>query len=80
VDEAKYDRQLRLWGVQGQQRLQQACILLVNADATGSETLKNLVLPGVGNIAVLDDKLVVDDDLGRSSLCLHHTLTHAYTQ
>lgn len=42
----KYDRQLRLWGGSGQKALMEANILLVNASATGTETLKNLVLPG----------------------------------
>lgn len=42
----KYDRQLRLWGSGGQKALMEANILLVNAGATGTETLKNLVLPG----------------------------------
>lgn len=42
----KYDRQLRLWGGSGQKALMEANILLVNAGATGTETLKNLVLPG----------------------------------
>jgi len=42
----KYDRQLRLWGGAGQKALMEANILLVNASATGTETLKNLVLPG----------------------------------
>lgn len=42
----KYDRQLRLWGSAGQKALMEANILLVNAGATGTETLKNLVLPG----------------------------------
>lgn len=42
----KYDRQLRLWGGSGQRALMEANILLVNASATGTETLKNLVLPG----------------------------------
>lgn len=44
----KYDRQLRLWGPSGQKALMEAHILLVNASATGTETLKNLVLPGGG--------------------------------
>lgn len=42
----------------------EAHILLVNADATGSETLKNLVLPGVGRFTVMDDGIVTAADCG----------------
>jgi amyloid beta precursor protein binding protein 1 len=58
----KYDRQLRLWGAGGQRRLMQSHILLVNADAVGTETLKNLVLPGVGKFTILDNKLLTPQD------------------
>lgn len=44
----KYDRQLRLWGARGQRALMESHILLVHAGPTGTELLKNLVLPGVG--------------------------------
>jgi amyloid beta precursor protein binding protein 1 len=60
----KYDRQLRLWGPSGQRALMHSHILLIKADATGTETLKNLVLPGVGHFTVLDDKMVTEEDLG----------------
>lgn len=60
----KYDRQLRLWGANGQRALMNSRILLVNADAVGTETLKNLVLPGVGHITVLDNNVVTHEDLG----------------
>jgi amyloid beta precursor protein binding protein 1 len=60
----KYDRQLRLWGPNGQKKLSEASILLINATAAGTETLKNLVLPGVGYFTILDDKLVEERDLG----------------
>jgi NEDD8-activating enzyme E1 regulatory subunit len=56
----KYDRQLRLWGATGQRALAQTCVVLVRATAAGTETLKNLVLPGIGHVAVLDDC----DDIG----------------
>lgn len=62
----KYDRQLRLWGAHGQRALAAASILLVGADAVGAETLKNLVLPGVGRFAVLDGALTGDADIGTS--------------
>jgi hypothetical protein len=47
--EQRYDRQLRLWGAQGQAALENAHVLLINSGtgAVGIETLKNLVLPGM---------------------------------
>ncbi|CAM9327233.1 unnamed protein product [Scytosiphon promiscuus] len=60
----KYDRQLRLWGGGGQKALMEANILLVNASATGTETLKNLVLPGVGRFTILDAEDVQPLDQG----------------
>lgn len=36
----------RLWGDKGQDALEAAHILLINATAVGCEVLKNLVLPG----------------------------------
>ena len=38
----KYDRQLRLWGASGQRALGETTIVLINATASGTETLKNL--------------------------------------
>lgn len=51
----KYDRQLRLWGADGQAALGNTCVILVNASAVGTETLKNLVLPGVGAFQVVSE-------------------------
>jgi amyloid beta precursor protein binding protein 1 len=51
----KYDRQLRLWGAKGQRALGETSVVLIRATAAGTETLKNLVLPGVGHFHVLDD-------------------------
>ena len=58
----KYDRQLRLWGASGQRALSETCVVLIRATASGTETLKNLVLPGVGSIFVLDDVACYCDD------------------
>ena len=49
----KYDRQLRLWGKHGQMALADAHIALVGAGATATETMKNLVLPGIGAFTVV---------------------------
>ena len=52
----KYDRQLRLWGATGQHALsQETCIWLIRATAAGTETLKNLILPGIASFMILDD-------------------------
>lgn len=37
----------RLWGDHGQEALESAHVCLINATATGTEILKNLVLPGI---------------------------------
>ncbi|KAL5794086.1 hypothetical protein ACOSP7_002680 [Xanthoceras sorbifolium] len=62
----KYDRQLRIWGEQGQAALEKASICLLNCGPTGSETLKNLVLGGIGSITVIDGSKVVLGDLGNN--------------
>ncbi|KAI0833952.1 hypothetical protein F5Y06DRAFT_280264 [Hypoxylon sp. FL0890] len=64
--EKKYDRQLRLWAASGQAALESANILLVNSGAgtVGVETLKNLVLPGIGKFSIADDAIVDEADLG----------------
>ncbi|KAI1002868.1 hypothetical protein K3495_g5335 [Podosphaera aphanis] len=64
--EKKYDRQLRLWAAQGQQALEDAEILLINTGSgtVGVETLKNLILPGIGKFTIVDNAKVTDADLG----------------
>lgn len=64
--EKKYDRQLRLWAASGQAALEQAHILLINngPGVVGVETLKNLILPGIGHFTILDSTLVSEQDLG----------------
>ena len=52
----KYDRQLRLWGSAGQAALGETTAILFRATAVGTETLKNLVLPGIGRVLVVDDE------------------------
>lgn len=74
--ERKYDRQLRLWAASGQQALEESRVLLVNSDGSwgnqstgasgvvGVETLKNLVLPGIGGFTIVDPAIVTEPDLG----------------
>ena len=60
----KYDRQVRLWGGHGQRMLGTCTVIMLGTGAAGTETLKNLVLPGVGNIVIVDDYMVQQSDVG----------------
>lgn len=70
--EKKYDRQLRLWAASGQRALEESHVLLVvgessegsNSSVAGAETLKNLILPSIGDFTIADAATVQDADLG----------------
>lgn len=61
---AQYDRQIRLWGAEAQQRIRSANILLISLRALGTEIAKNLTLAGVQSLTIIDDDIVVEEDLG----------------
>jgi len=60
----KYDRQTRLWGPHGQRLLSTSHIVVLGSSSAGTETLKNLVLPGVGKFTIVDDHKVSFEDIG----------------
>ncbi len=51
---ALYDRQIRLWGMQVQEKLRLANVLLIGIRGLGAEIAKNLVLAGIGTLTILD--------------------------
>lgn len=61
---ALYDRQIRLWGVAAQAKIQSASILLITLKSLSSEIAKNLVLAGISSLTILDDAPVSEADLG----------------
>ncbi|KAJ5363321.1 hypothetical protein N7541_004165 [Penicillium brevicompactum] len=61
---ALYDRQIRLWGVQAQEKIRSANILLITAKALANEVAKNLVLAGIGSLTIIDHQDVTEEDLG----------------
>ncbi|KAI7905522.1 uncharacterized protein BX663DRAFT_500033 [Cokeromyces recurvatus] len=64
-DEAAiYDRQIRLWGFDAQQRIGKADILIAGMRALSDEVCKNLALAGVASITLLDHETVTEYDLG----------------
>ena len=56
--------------VKAQAALERASVCLVNAEAVGTEILKSLVLPGLGNFTILDPALV-------SPSCFHGKVASA---
>jgi len=56
--ETRYDRQLRLWGEHGQSALEASSVLFIGVNATTCEVAKNLILPGIGRLTLLDDETV----------------------
>ncbi|KAJ5414524.1 DNA damage tolerance protein rad31 [Penicillium cosmopolitanum] len=60
---ALYDRQIRLWGVQAQEKIRSANILLITVKALANEVAKNLVLAGIGSLTILDHEPVTETDL-----------------
>ena len=54
-DEAKlYDRQIRLWGVEAQNRMKNSKVLLVGLRGLNTEVCKNIVLSGIDTAHILD--------------------------
>lgn len=72
------DWKYRIWGEQGQAALEEASICLLNCGPTGSETLKNLVLGGVGSITVVDGSKVEVGDLGNNFMGLYLCLKFTF--
>ena len=67
----KYDRQLRMWGQLGQNLLNESRILLIGASGSGSETLKNLILPRIKHFTIVDPAMISKRDLGQNFFLTH---------
>ncbi|PHH62706.1 hypothetical protein CDD81_6775 [Ophiocordyceps australis] len=65
---ALYDRQIRLWGMAAQAKIQKANILIITMRALANEVAKNLVLAGIGSLTLLDDAVASEADLGAQFL------------
>ncbi|KAI0726229.1 hypothetical protein C8Q72DRAFT_537406 [Fomitopsis betulina] len=61
---AVYDRQIRLWGLEAQQRMRNATILMIRLRGVATEAIKNIVLAGIGKLIIADGDNVSEEDLG----------------
>lgn len=64
LDIKRYDRQIRLWGMETQRALPKVRVLLLHANGLSNEIAKNLVLAGIGHISILDEGGVAAEDRG----------------
>ena len=76
LDTKRYDRQIRLWGMETQMRMSTTRVLLAGAGGLAAEVAKNLVLAGVGHVTLRDHALVTADDLGRGGQFLLPGVEH----
>jgi len=71
---AIYDRQIRLWGVEAQQRLRKAKVLLVGLNSLGNEVCKNIVLAGIQHLTLLDHNDITEKDIKQQFLSPHENI------
>lgn len=64
-----------MWAASGQAALEASKVLVISASATSTSILKNLVLPGIGQFTIIDDKAVTPEDAGNNFfLNGHHSI------
>ncbi|GET92023.1 hypothetical protein, conserved [Leishmania tarentolae] len=63
VKQVKFDRQLRLWGADGQAALEAAHVVALGVTPAIAEALKSLVLTGVRTATLVDDRVVSSEDV-----------------
>lgn len=61
-ENARYDRQIRLWGAEAQAKMSQAHILVIGLRGLHIEAVKNLVLAGI-SLTLVEHRIVVDYDV-----------------
>uniref|UniRef100_A0A8R1HWX5 ThiF domain-containing protein n=1 Tax=Caenorhabditis japonica TaxID=281687 RepID=A0A8R1HWX5_CAEJA len=65
---AVYDRQIRLWGMEAQNKLRNAKVLLIGGTQLGAEVAKTMSLAGVDEMHLVDHRIVDTDDIGANFL------------
>lgn len=66
MENYRYDRQVRLWGDQGQNFIEKTSVCILGSTSIASEILKNLVLAGIKSFHILDHVKISPSDLGQN--------------
>lgn len=64
----RYDRQIRVWGVEAQSRIQRSRVFVSGLRGLNAEVIKNIVLAGV-NVVVHDDCALSVEHLSSLFFC-----------
>lgn len=64
----RYDRQIRVWGVEAQERLKKSSVAVVGLGGLGSPVATYLVAAGVGRVILVDSEPVELSNLNRQFL------------
>ena len=72
MNAARFDRQIELFGAEGQRRLRSAKVAVVGAGGTGSVVVPQLALLGVGKISVIDHDEIEESNRNRLFCARHH--------
>ena len=62
-EDARYDRQIRLWGPEGQKAITSATVYCCGSDVCATEFLKSMLLHGVKDVIIVDDAKVEQEDI-----------------
>ncbi|CAB3402515.1 unnamed protein product [Caenorhabditis bovis] len=63
---SRYDRQVRLWGDEGQASISLTTVCVLGSDSLATEILKSLVLAGIKSFCIVDDANVDESDIGQN--------------
>lgn len=72
MNDRRFDRQIRLFGAEGQRRLRAARVAVVGAGGTGSVVIPELALLGVGHISIIDHDELEESNRNRHLGARHH--------
>ena len=65
AEDRRYARQVALFGIEGQRRIEGAFVSIVGLGGLGSHVLQQLAYLGVGRFALIDDDAISDSNLNR---------------
>ncbi|KAL6742992.1 hypothetical protein Aduo_016079 [Ancylostoma duodenale] len=74
VETEVYDRQIRLWGMEAQNKLRAANVLLCGLSGLGAEISKNLMLCGIRSLTLVDEKNVTEEDVDSNFLLENNSI------